>query len=71
MAKSRQWRRRNPMNQLCSIIIRNVPLATRKELRIAAMREGKPMQTLIVELIEKYLEEVRDDNPRKICRTSL
>ena len=45
------------MEKLCSIIVRNVPEQTRRELRSAAALEGKPMNQVIVELIIRYLEE--------------
>jgi len=42
-----------------SIIIRNIPEQIRRELRSAAALEGKPMQTIILDLIIRYLQDRR------------
>lgn len=39
----------------CSIIIRNVPESVRRELKAKAAKEGKSMQAVLLELIEKYV----------------
>ena len=44
-----------PADPLRSIIIRNVPESLRRELKAKAASEGKPMQRVLVELIEKYV----------------
>ena len=38
-----------------SIIIRNVPESTRRELKARAAKDGKTMQGLILELITRYV----------------
>jgi hypothetical protein len=38
-----------------AIIIRNVPESIRRDLKARAAKEGKPMQSLMLELITRYL----------------
>ena len=38
-----------------AIIIRNVPESVRRALKARAAREGKTMQGVLLELIEKYV----------------
>ena len=49
-----------PADPLRSIIIRNVPESVRRELKAMAAKEGKPMQTVLLELIEKYVGKGED-----------
>jgi len=39
-----------------AIILRNIPLSIRQELKARAAREGKSMQDVVLELIIKYIE---------------
>jgi plasmid stability protein len=45
---------------LRSIIIRNVPESVRRELKARAAKEGKTMQGVLLELIEKYVGKRND-----------
>ena len=45
-----------------SIIIRNIPEQVRRELKVEAAREGKPMQKIILDLITRYLQERRESH---------
>lgn len=41
----------------CAIIIRNLPEQCRRELRSIAALQGRPMNAIIVEIIENYIRE--------------
>jgi len=45
-----------PADPLKAIIIRNVPESVRRELKARAAKEGKSMQAVLLELIEKYVK---------------
>ena len=45
------------MEKLIAIIVRNVPESTRKALKIKAAQEEKSMQSVILELITRYVSE--------------
>lgn len=45
----------------CNIMIRNVPVEIRREIKIQALKEGKTMQELILDLIKKHIEEARHE----------
>ena len=40
-----------------AIIIRNIPESVRRDLKSRAALEGKPMQSLVLELITRYVSK--------------
>lgn len=44
---------------LRAIMIRNVPESLRRELKAKAAKEGKSLQQVLVELIEKYVGKAK------------
>lgn len=48
-----------PKDPFRAIMIRNVPESLRRELKAKAASEGKSLQAVLVELIEKYVGKVK------------
>jgi len=49
----------SPKDPLKAIMIRNVPESLRRELKAKAASEGKSLQHVLVELIQRYVGKVK------------
>lgn len=49
----------NPPDPLRAIMIRNIPESLRRALKAKAASEGKSLQQVLVELIEKYVGKAK------------
>jgi len=45
--------------KLITLIIRNVPEETRRDLKALAAKEGKPMQRIVLDLIKNKIKDTK------------